>query len=273
MYRRTAVNRQKGLGQSCLSQPLKSVDRCCVWRVWSLPVLSRSPESLQRFAVRRLAKFFECPLSNLSDSFTSDAHQCADLLERHRLAALFESVVQIENLALARREILLENPIDEFAHQFAVGALFDLAAFLSRETLAECGCILVGAIDRRVERQLRGRHAPRGADILDAVFECLGDLVVGRFATELLREIGLRAAHANELRVLIQRNANAARLLRQRFELFFFQAEDGIRDEFDALIGIELLDGLEESFVADRDKLGEIEPMALIFFYVLDDET
>src|SRR6059036_2732054 len=47
----------------------------------------------------------------------------------------------------------------------------------------------------------------------------------------------------------------------------------GIRNEFDALIGIELLDRLEESFVADGDQLGEIESVALVFLYVRDDET
>src|SRR5207253_9460673 len=86
-------------------------------------------------------------------------------------------------------------------------------------------------------------------------------------------EIRLRSAHANELGILIQRNANAARLLRQRFQNRLPHPPHGVRNEFDALIGIELLDGLEESFVADRDELGEIESVALIFFYVRDDET
>src|SRR5256885_10097706 len=143
-------------------------------------------------------------------------YQRSDLLERHRLAALFESVVEIENLALARREILLEDPIDELAHQLAVGALFDFAALLSCETLAQSRRILIGAIDRRIERQLGRRHAARRADVLDRVLERFRDLVVRGLATELLREIRLGAAHANQLGVLVQRNADAARLLRQR---------------------------------------------------------
>src|SRR2546427_8422833 len=45
------------------------------------------------------------------------------------------------------------------AHQLAVGALFDLAALLPGEALAERRRVLVGAIDGRVERQLRKRAA------------------------------------------------------------------------------------------------------------------
>src|SRR5204862_2026840 len=46
-----------------------------------------------------------------------------------------------------------------------------------------------------------------------------------------------------------------------------------VRNEFDALVGIELLDRLEQPFIADGDELGEIESVSLIFFYVGDDET
>src|SRR5205807_5900772 len=135
------------------------------------PGLGCSPESLESLSVRRLTQLLERPFSDLPDSLASDAHERSNLLERHRLAALFESVIEIENLALARREILLEDPIDELAHQLAVGALFDLAALLARKALAECRGVLVGAIDRRVERQLRRRHPARGADVLDGIFE------------------------------------------------------------------------------------------------------
>src|SRR6266540_2218831 len=273
MYRRTAVNRQEGPGQSCCPDPSKLWPAgASVVLVFAGPRLSRPPEPLERFPVRRFSQFLECPLSNLPDSFPRDAHQRADLLERHRLAALFESVVEIENLALARREILLEDPVDEFAHQLAVGALLDLAAFLTRKALTERRRVLVAAIDGCVERQLGGRHAARGAHVLDAVLQRLRDFVVGGFAAELLRQVRLGAAHPNELGVLIERNADAARLLCQRLQYCLAHPPHRVRDEFDALIGIELLDRLEQSFIADGDELGEIETVTLIFFYVGDDE-
>src|SRR6266508_1854189 len=274
MYRRTAVNRQEGPGQSCCPDPSKLWPAgASVVLVFAGPRLSRSPEPLQSLPIRRFAQLFKCAFSNLPDSLTRDAHERADLLERHRLAALFESVVEIENFAFARREILLEDPIDELAHQLAVGALFDLAAFLPREALAERRGIFVGAIDRRVERELRCRHATRGTHVLDAVLQRLRDFVVGGFPAELLRQIRFGAAHADQLRVLIERNADAARLLRQRFQHRLPHPPHRVRNEFDALVGIELLDCLEEPFIADGDELGEIETVALIFFYVGDDET
>src|SRR5436309_14062149 len=274
MYRRTAVNRQEGPRQSCCPDPSRLWPAAAsVVLVFAGPRLSRSPEPLQSLPIRRFAQLFKRPFSNLPDSLTGDAHQRADLLERHRLAALFEPVIEIENLALARRQVLLEDPIDELAHQLAVGALFDLAALLARETLAERRGILVGAIDRRVERQLRGRHAARGADVLDGVLECLRDLVVGGFAAELLRQIRFGTAHADQLRVLVEWNAHATRLFRQRLQHRLAHPPHRVRNELDALVGIELLHRLEQPYVADGDELGEIETVALIFFDVGDDKS
>src|SRR5438876_300598 len=236
------------------------------------PSLSRSPESLEGFPVGRLTELLKRPFANLSDSLASHSHQRPDLLERHRFAALFESVVEIENLALARREILLEDPVDELAHQLAVGVLVELAAFLSREALAARRGVLFAAVDGRVERRLRGRHAARGAHVLDAVLQRVRDFVVGGFPAKLLRQVRLGAAHPDELGILIERNADAARLLRQRLQHRLAYPPHRIGDEFDALIGIELLDRLEQSFIADRNELGEIETVTLIFFYVGDDE-
>src|SRR5438876_4108980 len=204
MYRRTAVNRQEGPGQSCCPDPSSLWPAAAsVVLVFAGPRLSRSPEPLQSLPIRRFAQLLKCAFPNLPNSFTGDAHQRADLLQRHRLAALFESVVEIQNLALARREILLEDAIDELAHQLAVGALFDLAALLPGEALAKRRRILVGAIDRRVERQLRRRHAARGAYVLDAVFQRLRDFVVRGFPAELLRQIRLGAARPAPPPVLV----------------------------------------------------------------------
>src|SRR2546425_5620192 len=52
----------------------------------------------------------------------------------------------------------------------------------------------------------RSRHAARRAHVLHRVLEGECDLVVGRLAAQLLRQVGLGAAHANELGVLIQRS-------------------------------------------------------------------
>jgi hypothetical protein len=232
-----------------------------------------APEPLEGLAVRGLAELLERALPYLADALTRDTHQRPDLFERHRLAALLEAVIEVQNLTLARCEILLEDAIDEIAHQPAVGAVFDDVAFLAGEALPKGGCVLVGAIDRCIEGQLGGGHAAGRADVLDGVFQGGGDLVVGRLATQLLGEIRLGAAHADELGVLIQRDAHAARLLRQRFEHGLAHPPHRVGDELHPLVGIELLDGLEKAFVADAHQLGQVQPPALVLLDVRDHET
>src|SRR3989454_1099367 len=183
-----------------------------------------------------------------------------------------EFIDRIFQKYLARREVLLEDAVDELAHQPAVGPLLDLAALLTREPLAQRRRVLVAAVDRSVQRQLRRRHPARGAHVLDRVFQRLGDLVVGGLAAELLREIRLGAAHLDQLRVLIQGDPNAAGLLGQRLEHRLTHPPDGVGDELHPLVRIELLHRLEEPFVADRHQLGEIEPVTLILLDVGDDE-
>src|SRR2546425_8415637 len=115
------------------------------------------PESLQCPPVGRLPQLLERPLSYLPDALARHPHQRPDLLERHRLAAFFETVVEVEDLALARRQVLLEDAVDELAHQLAVGLFLDLAAFLTGEALAQSGGVLVAPVHGGVERQLRRR--------------------------------------------------------------------------------------------------------------------
>src|SRR4051812_10468021 len=96
-----------------------------------------TPESSQRRSVGRFAELLERTLADLSDPLACHTHQCTDLLERHGVRALLETVVQVKNLALARRQVLPENAIDEFAHQVEVRDVFDLAAIDTGEPLAQ----------------------------------------------------------------------------------------------------------------------------------------
>src|SRR5213083_831358 len=269
--RRTGVYSKKGPGSAFLT-PAYCSPRCvCASSLCRSS--SRPPKALEGPAVWRFPQLLKRPLPNLSDPFPRHSHQRPDLLERHGLAAFFEAVVEIEDLALTRGEILLEDAVDELAHQLAVRLLLDLPALLAREALAQRRCVLVAPVHRRVQRQLGRRHAARGAHVLDGVLERHRDLVVGRLPAELLRQVRLGAAHADELRVMIQRDADTAGLLGERLHVFFFQAEDGIRDELHALIGIELLHRLEQPLVPDGDQLGEVEAVPLILLDVGDDES
>src|SRR5205823_12138650 len=75
------------------------------------------------------------------------------------------------------------------------------------------------------------------------------------------------------LRVLIQRDADTARLLGERLQDRLTHPPYRIRDELHALIGIELLHRLEQPLVPDGDQLGEVEAVTLILLDVGDDES
>ena len=47
----------------------------------------------------------------------------------------------------------------------------------------------------------------------------------------------------------------------------------GIRNEFDAVIRVELLDCLQQPLIADGHQLGQVEPVTLVLLHVRDDEA
>ena len=96
--------------------------------------------------------------------------------------------------------------------------------------------------------------------------------MIGGIALEHLRQHRLGAREPDELRVLIERDSHRAGLLGERLEDRLAHPPHGVRDELHALVGIELADGLEQSFVADRHELREIEPVSLVLLHVRDDE-
>src|SRR5436190_19782780 len=98
--------------------------------------LCRSPKALECPPVWRFPQLLKRPFPDLPDSFPGDAHQRPDLLERHGFAAFFEAVVEIEGLALTRGVILLEDVVDELAHQLAVRLFLHLPALLASEGCA-----------------------------------------------------------------------------------------------------------------------------------------
>src|SRR6185437_10348411 len=109
---------------------------------------SLAPESRQRQAVRRFAEFFEGTLANLADTLACDAHERADLLQRHGFRTFFHAVVEIENPAFAGGEILAEGSVDELSHQREVGVLLDLATVHANKSFSEGGGLTIGSVDR-----------------------------------------------------------------------------------------------------------------------------
>src|SRR5687767_1694392 len=129
------------------------------------------PEAGERRPVRGLAQLLERALADLTDALARDAHEGTDALERHRLGAFLEPVVQVEDLPLARREVATQRAVDVLAHELEVRGLLDVLPLLGHEALAEGAGVAVGAVDGGVEGDLGGGELTRGADRLRLLVE------------------------------------------------------------------------------------------------------
>src|SRR5690606_11778026 len=118
-------------------------------------VLVRAPERGERLAVRALAQLLERAVADLADALAGDAEQRADLLERPLLAVV-QAVVEVEDLALALRQVLLEHLVQELAPRLRLDGFLDVLALDAGEALAERGAVPVAPVHRRIQRELGG---------------------------------------------------------------------------------------------------------------------
>ena len=70
-------------------------------------------------------------------------------------------------------------------------------------------------------------------------------------AAELLCEGGIDPGELGEVGVLIERDSNRPRLLRQSLQYGLADPPDRVRNEFDTFVRVELLDRLQQPLVAD----------------------
>jgi single-strand DNA-binding protein len=104
------------------------------------------------------------------------------------------------------------------------------------EALAERGAVPVATIDRRVQRQLRRRHPAQRPHRVHRLAHLVRDLLVRRRPAQQLRQRRLRPRQLHQVRVLVQRDPDRARLLRQRLQHRLADPPHGVRDELDALV-------------------------------------
>src|SRR5206468_3963200 len=157
-------------------------------------------------------------------------------------APTVEAEVEAEHFRIARGK-RGERALDLLAHEAIHVLVFRIRHLLGDEALDE-RAIAVG-IERRVEANVAAVEGGERLHDLDGEAGELRGLFGHRLATELLPKNLGALDDARELGRAIERQAYGAALFRERGENGFVHPPDGIRDELDALIWIELSRGGE----------------------------
>src|SRR2546423_1728979 len=151
--------------------------------------------------------------------------------------------------------------------------VLDLTAVDAGETLTEGARLAIGPIDRCIERDLGSRHLLGTANSVRGFLQQSADFVVSWIALENLGENCLCAGELDQLGILVERDPHAPCLLCQCLQYCLPDPPNCVRDEFDALIRIELSYRLEQPFVTNRDELTKVESVALVLLHVRDNES
>ena len=94
-----------------------------------------------------------------------------------------------------------------------------------------------------------------------------------RLAAQLLPQDFRRLDDAREVGGAVERHAHGAALARERRQDGLTDPPHGVRDELDALIGIELPRGREQTDVAFADQIDERQAAVLVLLGDGDDEA
>src|SRR5207247_9463994 len=100
----------------------------CFAAVSLFPLPPSAPESREGRTVWRFTELLESALTDLPDTLARNAHQRANLFQRHRVRPLLETVIKVKDLSLARGEVLPKNAVDKLAHQVKVRHVFNIGS-------------------------------------------------------------------------------------------------------------------------------------------------
>src|SRR5215208_384285 len=248
-------------GRALALPPVRAANCCSCWRLRG--------EAAERAAHVALAKALERAVAELPDALARDAEHRADLLERV-LAPALQAEVQPEHLRVARRERaegLLDLVGEEAVHRLLLG----VGHLVGDEALDE-GAVALGVHRRveahvaRVERRERLHHVHRQPGELRELLEA-------RLATQLLAQDLRRLDDAREVGGAVERHAHRAPLARERRKDRLADPPDGVRDELDSLVGVELPRGREQPDVPLADQVDEREAAVLVLLGHRDHEA
>src|SRR3989449_405065 len=178
------------------------------------------------------------------------------------LAAAVETEVQPQHLgiaALQRVERLFDLVGQEAIHRL----IFRVRQIVGDEPLDQ-RAVPVG-IERRVEPYVARVERGQRLHDFERQLRRIGDFFRRRLAAQGLPQVLRRPHDARQIGGPVQRHAHRAALPRERGENRLADPPHGVRDELDALIGIELARRREQPDVALADDIGERQSAVLVF--------
>src|SRR6188474_2509795 len=192
---------------------------------------------------------------DLAYAFAGDREVLAHLFER-MLAAVADAEAHLDDLLFARRQrlqhrlgLFLQVEIDDRFRRRHRGAVLD--------EVAEMRIFLFA--DRRLERNRLLRDLQDLADLRDRDVHAARDLFRGRLATELLDQRARGADQLVDRLDHVDRDADGARLVRNRAGDRLADPPRRIRRELVAAAVLELVDGLHQADVAFLDQIEELQ--------------
>src|SRR5690242_12134827 len=193
---------------------------------------------------------------DLPDALARDVERAADLLEGV-LGAVADAEAHLEDLLLAGRQ-RLQHParlILEVRHQDRLDRREDLPVL---DEVAQMRILLLA--DRSLERDGLLRDLHDLADLRDGHVHPLRDLLGVRLAAELLHERPRRARQLVDRLDHVDRDADRARLVRDRARDRLPDPPRRVGRELVAALVLELVDRAHEADVPLLDQVEELEP-------------
>src|SRR5712691_7236257 len=206
---------------------------------------------------------------DLTDALARHAEGAADLLQRARLLAE-QAEAELDHLPLAFRQ-RVERLLDVLAAQLHLRRVVGRLRRLVGDEVAERRLLLLA--DRLLQRDRELRHPQDVAHLLSRHLQLLGDLLRIRLAAETLDELALDVHDLVQLLDHVHRDADRARLVRDRTRDRLANPPRRVRRELVALAVVELLDGADQAERALLDQIQERETSAEIRLRDRDDET
>src|ERR1700690_3012903 len=233
------------------------------------PLPSALDEALELLAARRVAQLAEGLGFDLADAFAGHFEVLSHLFEGV-VALLADSEAHSQHLLFARRQRL--QHLSRLFGKVHVDHRFGRRNnALVLDEVTQVRIFLLADRSLETDRLLGNlEHLP---DLVERKLHLLGDLLGGRLAAVLLYEVAARSDKLVDRFDHVHRNANRARLIRDRARDGLPDPPGGIRGELVASLVLELVDRLHQADVSLLNQVEKLKAAVRVLFCNADDQA